>query len=64
VACAFAAEVQVKPAGTDRGGAAGERPPNIIVIMVDDMSVGGLSCYENKFFKTPEIKRWRRGFRP
>ena len=31
--------------------------PNIIVIMVDDMGYGGLSCYDNKNFKTPEIDR-------
>ena len=31
--------------------------PNIIVIMVDDMGYGGLSCYDNKNFTTPEIDR-------
>lgn len=36
---------------------AGDRPPNIIVVMVDDMGVEGLSCYENKYFKTPEIDK-------
>jgi arylsulfatase A len=37
--------------------AGAERPPNIIVIMVDDMGYGGLSCYDNSYFKTPEIDR-------
>jgi arylsulfatase A-like enzyme len=36
---------------------AAERPPNIIVIMVDDMGYGGLSCYDNPYYKTPEIDR-------
>jgi arylsulfatase A-like enzyme len=36
---------------------AAERPPNIIVIMVDDMGYGGVSCYDNPHFKTPEIDR-------
>jgi arylsulfatase A-like enzyme len=34
-----------------------EAPPNIIVIMVDDMGYGGVSCYDNQYFKTPEIDR-------
>jgi arylsulfatase A-like enzyme len=29
--------------------------PNIIVIMVDDMGYGGLSCYDNSYFETPQI---------
>ena len=36
---------------------AGKRPPNVIVIMVDDMGYGGVSCYDNRHFKTPEIDR-------
>ena len=31
--------------------------PNIIVILVDDMGYGGLSCYDNQYFKTPEIDK-------
>ncbi|WP_158279901.1 sulfatase-like hydrolase/transferase [Coraliomargarita sinensis] len=31
------------------------RPPNIILIMVDDMGLGGLSCYDNQYYKTPEL---------
>lgn len=37
--------------------AVAERPPNIIIIMVDDMGYGGLSCYDNTHFQTPEIDR-------
>jgi arylsulfatase A-like enzyme len=32
-------------------------PPNIIVIMVDDMGYGGVSCFDNQNFQTPEIDR-------
>ncbi|WDE99256.1 sulfatase-like hydrolase/transferase [Lentisphaera profundi] len=31
--------------------------PNIILIMVDDMGWAGVSCYDNKYFKTPGIDR-------
>lgn len=31
--------------------------PNVIVIMVDDMGNGGVSCFDNQNFKTPEIDR-------
>ena len=31
--------------------------PNIIVIMVDDMGYGGVSCFDNQYFETPEIDR-------
>lgn len=31
--------------------------PNIILIMADDMGYGGLSCYDNIHYKTPEIDR-------
>jgi len=34
-----------------------EHPPNIILIMVDDMGYGGLSCYDNRYYETPEIDR-------
>lgn len=34
-----------------------QRKPNIIIMMVDDMGYGGLSCYDNKYFQTPEIDR-------
>ncbi len=32
-------------------------PPNLIVIMVDDMGYEGVSCFGNPYFKTPEIDR-------
>ena len=31
--------------------------PNLIIILADDMGWGGLSCYDNQFFETPEIDR-------
>ncbi|MDQ8181559.1 sulfatase-like hydrolase/transferase [Pelagicoccus sp. SDUM812005] len=34
-----------------------QRPPNVIVIMADDMGYGGVSCFDNPYFKTPEIDR-------
>lgn len=32
-------------------------PPNLIVIMADDMGYEGVSCFGNPYFKTPEIDR-------
>jgi len=31
--------------------------PNIILILADDMGYGGVSCFDNQYFKTPEIDR-------
>ena len=42
------------------GLAQAKRPtthPNLIIILADDMGWGGLSCYDNPFFETPEIDR-------
>ncbi|MEN8791845.1 MAG: sulfatase-like hydrolase/transferase [Lentimonas sp.] len=46
-----ASAMAVKPAGLPRS------QPNVIVIMVDDMGYGGVSCFDNQYFKTPEIDR-------
>ncbi len=37
-----------------------DRPPNFIVIMVDDMGYQGVSCFGNPYFQTPEIDRLAR----
>jgi len=34
-----------------------DRPPNIILIMADDMGYGGASCYDNPHYQTPELDR-------
>lgn len=31
--------------------------PNIVIIMVDDMGYGGVSCFDNQYFTTPEIDK-------
>lgn len=36
---------------------AADSPPNFVVIMVDDMGYAGVSCFGNRYFKTPEIDR-------
>lgn len=42
-------------ASTTSGAA--EQKPNVIIIMADDMGYGGVSCFDNQNFKTPEIDR-------
>ena len=39
------------------GNAQPKAQPNIIIILVDDMGCGGLSCYDNQYFETPEIDK-------
>src|SRR4026208_1468216 len=36
---------------------AAERPPNVILILIDDMGWTDLSCYGSKFYETPNIDR-------
>lgn len=39
------------------GPAAEDSPPNVIVIVADDLGYGDLSCYGQKHFQTPELDR-------
>jgi len=36
---------------------AAERPPNVVLILIDDMGWTDLSCYGSKFYETPNIDR-------
>src|SRR5262245_58247145 len=36
---------------------ADERPPNVVLILIDDMGFTDLSCYGSKFYETPNIDR-------
>src|SRR5947208_16939222 len=36
---------------------AADRPPNVILILIDDMGWTDLSCYGSKFYETPNIDR-------
>ncbi len=46
-----------KLAGTGLVQAAQEEPPNIVVIFVDDMGWGDLSCYGHPTIRTPNLDR-------
>jgi arylsulfatase A-like enzyme len=37
--------------------AVGERPPNVIFIMADDLGYGDLGCYGQEQVKTPNLDR-------
>src|SRR5437867_600 len=36
---------------------AADRPPNVILILIDDMGWTDLSCFGSKFYETPNIDR-------
>jgi len=40
-----------------RGQNAGRRPPNILLIIADDLGYGDLGCYGNRVTRTPHIDR-------
>lgn len=42
-------------------GAQGKRPPNIVLIMADDLGYGDLGCYGQKQIRTPNIDRLAAG---
>jgi arylsulfatase A-like enzyme len=44
-------------AGITGVACAASEKPNVIVIVADDMGYGGVSCFDNQYFKTPEIDR-------
>jgi arylsulfatase A len=37
--------------------AAADRPPNVVLILIDDMGWTDLTCYGSKFYETPNIDR-------
>src|SRR5215468_8899014 len=40
-----------------QSSSAADRPPNVILILIDDMGWTDLSCYGSKFYETPNIDR-------
>lgn len=52
LACAIGALL-----GAPHAIAASPRPPNIVVILADDLGYGDLGCYGHSTFKTPQIDR-------
>lgn len=48
-------------ADPQRGAANGRRPPNIILIMADDLGYGELGCYGQALIATPHIDRLAAG---
>ena len=37
--------------------AAGKRPPNVVLFLIDDMGWRDVGCYGSRFYETPNIDR-------
>ena len=44
-------------AGVARGGSSGRPPPNLVLVLIDDMGWGDFSCFGNAAARTPNIDR-------
>src|SRR5437764_9647837 len=47
-------------AGVTGGLFAAERPPNVILILIDDLGWTDLGCYGSTFYETPNLDRFAR----
>lgn len=56
----FLSLVQVLGVAAARPAVGARRPPNVVVILVDDLGGTDLGCYGSRFFETPNLDRLAR----
>ena len=59
--CLFAVCLTLVGLGSASGLAAAERPPNLILILADDLGWADLNCYGNRTYRTPNLDRLAAG---